>query len=297
LSHAPVGLKPCDLLISFRRYRCLACGKVHSPQLPLVAPRARISEALRGFVHFAASGLGLAFRRLAQWLKLSWATLRRCLAPAPDPLVGAAAQELRQLCLDEVFFCEPRRHLTVLSCASGRVLGLAEGRGAQPSRNLLSALPEPVLERVETLATDLSLGQRRAALDCLPNALVCADHFHVVRLIRKRLREAPAAQRPLLGPAARQLRETLRGDDSAGIDTWLKRWLRQGPPALAKLYGTVDRWQLELEAAIETKCSTGPAGALNRKIALLRRLACGYTNIDSFIQRILWLNHPPHHEE
>ena len=75
------------------------------------------------------------------------------------------------------------------------MLGLAEGRGNQPSRRLLAALPELVLERVETLATDLSLGQRRAALDCLSNALVCADHLRVVRLIRKSLREAPPPSR------------------------------------------------------------------------------------------------------
>ena len=54
-------------------------------------------------------------------------------------------------------------------------------------------------------------------------------------------------------------------------------------------------WQLELDAAIETTCSTGPVGALNPKTAVLRRLACGCTNRNGLIRRILWLNARPHH--
>lgn len=297
LSHAPVGETPCDLLVSFHRFRCQSCRRVFTPKLPLLAARARISEGLRRFVCFAATTLKLSFEPLVRWLRVGWTTLRRCLPAAPDPLATASQEELRHLCLDEVFFCEPRRYQTVLSCASGRVLGLEEGRGDAPSRRLLMALPPQLREQVETLASDLNYGQRRAALACLPNAVVCADHFHLVRLLRKTMREAAASQRHLLSPAVRQLRSILKGNDTKAVDRWLDQWLEQGPAALQSLYGTIEKWQLEIESAIETKRSTGPAEALNRKIALLRRLACGYTNLNNFRQRILWLNFPSHHQE
>jgi hypothetical protein len=41
---------------------------------------------------------------------------------------------------------------------------------------------------VQTLATDFSLGQRKAALACLPQAEVVADCFHLVRLARRAVR-------------------------------------------------------------------------------------------------------------
>lgn len=294
VSHLPVGEWPCDLLISFRRFRCLECRAVQSPRLPLLSPRCRISEGLRRFVSFLAVQLRLAFLPMQRWLGLGWASLRRCLPPAPDPLAQAKVAELRHLCLDEVFFREPRRYLTVLSCASGRVLGLAEGRGDRPSRQLLSSLPQAVRDEVETLATDLSHGQRRAAMACLPSALICADHFHVARLLRRCWNEASAAQQTRLRPALRQLRSILRGSQPEALGRWLDEW--RDTPGLISLHGTIEGWQLEIESAIETKASTGPAEALNRRIALLRRLACGYTNLSNFTQRILWLNFSSHHQ-
>lgn len=295
-SHLPVGEMPCDLLVQFRRFRCTHCRTAQSPELPLLAPRVRLSEQLRDFVRFLFVRLKLSFLPMQRWLGIGWNTLRRCVPAPPAPLLEASEMELRHLCLDEVFFREPRRYLTVLSCASGRVLGLAEGRGARPSRELLLQLPPSRREAVETLATDLSLGQRQAAMACLPSALICADHFHVARLIRRSLREAPAMQKAALRPPLSRLRTILRGDCPHALGRWLDEWSNSKPAGLESLYGTIENWQLEIEAAIETKQSTGPAEALNRRIALLRRLACGYTNLNNFTQRILWLNFSSHHQ-
>lgn len=295
VSHAPLGRQPCDLLVRFRRFRCQQCLAVHSPRLPLLAPRERLSPQLRDFIAFACLRLRLAFQPLRRWLGLGWSTLRRCLPRAPEPLDGARTQELQHLCLDEVFFREPRRYLTVLSCSSGRVLGLAEGRGAGPSELLLRQLPGSVLDKVETLATDLSLGQRQAACNCLPNALVCADHFHVARLLRRTYHAAPPAEKLRLRPLLRKLKAILRSRQAEDLQEWLDEHCSGYGAAFQSLHRTLSRWQLEIESAMETGRSTGPAEALNRKIALLRRLGCGYTNLDNFIQRILWLNHSPHH--
>jgi transposase len=291
LSHVPLAQSPCILELRFRRFRCQDCRAVSSPDLEAAAPRRRLSAALRRWVAFAALELRVALAALGRWLKLGWGALRACIDVPPPPNL----EDLRHLCLDEVFFREPRRYLTVLSCADGRVLGLAEGRGATPSMQLLQRLPPAVLEQVQTLATDFNWGQRRAALEQLPNALVCADHFHLARLIRRMVRETPAAQRLQSRRAARELRAVLRGGDSSRLEDWIADHAA-ATGALGALQRHVQRWQLEIESAIETGRSTGPAEALNRKIALLRRQACGYTNRDSFIQRILWLNLSPHHK-
>jgi transposase len=204
---------------------------------------------------------------------------------------------VRHLCLDEVYFREPRRYLTVLSDAGrGTALGVEEGRGYAPSSHLLRRLPAEVRAQVETLATDLNWGQRKAALELLPHAEVAADCFHLVRLARNTLRHSQASQRPAARLAVRELLAILRGRNHPALHPWVVRWKHAAGPLLT-LVTTVSRWELEIETYLLTGRSTGPAEALNRKIALLRRRACGYTNRDNFIGMILSLQPSSHHKE
>jgi transposase len=282
-------MQPCDLVVRFARYRCQACRRTHTPELLGIARRARLSDGLRRFVHELVARFQLGVQQLARWLRLGWNTLWRCVqAEAPPGL-----EDVRHLCLDEVFYREPRQYLTVLSGADGRVLDLEPGRGERPCRQLLQRLPETVRAQVETLATDLNLGQRRAAAACLPHAEVAADCFHVVRLARRAVRDAQAGQRETVRTAVRQLRQVLRQRDEAGLPAWLKRW-EETPGILHSLWKTIQQWELEIESYLHTGRSTGPAEALNRRIALLRRRACGYTNLKNFSRRIMLLNSALH---
>jgi transposase len=292
VAHLPVGRQHCDLELTVQRYRCPRCARTFTPQQPGIKRRARLSEVLRGFVRFLIVELGVALRRAQQWLELGWNTLWRCLAdPPPPPLAG-----LHHLCLDEVFFREPRRFLTILSDAEhGQVLGQAQGRGERPSRQLLTALPADVRANIDTLATDLQAGQRKAAYDCLPTAEVCADCFHVLRLARRAVREALPAQKEATRRAARQLRRIMQDKDQPGFLKWLRNWA-SASGSLKRLHQTVEQWQLEIESYLATGRTTGPAEALNRKIALLRRIACGYTNLSNFSKRISLLNYSTHPE-
>lgn len=291
VAHLPWGLRPCDLVVQFVRYRCRCCGRTHTPPLPGIGRRARLSDSLRELVQWLVAAGQVALQRLAGWLQLGWNSLWRCVRCAPPPDLSS----VEHLCLDEVFWREPRQYLTVLSCADGRILGLAQGRGEQPSRQLLRSLPLAVREQVATLATDFSLGQRRAALDCLPNAEVAADCFHLVRLARRCWRETPTALREQARLAVGQLRELLRRREQQALPVWLERWRSASGP-LHTLWKTVRQWELEIDSYLHTGRSTGPAEALNRRIALLRRSACGYTNLDNFTRRIMLLNCSSHPE-
>ena len=74
VAHLPVGARPCDLLLYFPRLRCQACGRTHTPPLPGIARRSRLSSALRAFVSFLMVRLGAAVEQLRRWLHLSWDT-------------------------------------------------------------------------------------------------------------------------------------------------------------------------------------------------------------------------------
>lgn len=292
VSHVPVGRQWCEVEYVFQRWRCAACGRVQTPELPGVAVRARLSGRLRELAGQMLRHLGVVVSRLGRWLGLAWNTVWRCRPLAPEPSLAG----VRHLCLDEVYFREPRRYLTVLSDAQrGVALGLVEGRGYEPSSALLQQLPAEVRAQVETLATDLMWGQRKAALDHLPYAEVAADCFHVVRLARQAVRQSTPAQRPAARQAVQELRALLRRNEPAALRAWMVRWKKADGP-LRSLVATLSRWELELETYLTTRRSTGPAEALNRKISLLRRQACGYTNLSNFIAMILLTTSPSHHQ-
>lgn len=292
LAHLTLGELRCELELSFQRWQCCSCGKVCQPTIPWAPPRSRLTQALRRFIGWQIVQLKASVQGVAHWLQAGWHTVWRCLCRT---VPGApSADELLHLCLDEVFFREPQQFVTVLSTAQGTVLGVAPGRGQTPSTALLEALPEEVRATVLTLATDFNAGQRRAALDALPIADVCADHFHLVRLIRDMLRACRAGQLTAGLLAAAQLRWLLKQYDPRLVRWWLNRWENSAGP-LYKLWKTVDGWQAEIENFIQTRRTTGPAEALNRRIGLLRRIAGGYTNLSNFTQRILLLNRASHH--
>lgn len=292
VSHLPIGGNPCDLLITTQRYRCPECRGTFTAEQPGVSRRARLTQGLRSFVNHLVCQLDMTVARLQSWLRISWATLWQCLNQPAKPV----PDQLLHLCLDEAKFRKPRRFLTVLSNAeSGSVIGLAEGRGYAPSKSLLQSLPLKVREQIETLATDLNAGQRKAAYDCLPNAAVCADLFHVVRLAKRAIREAVPGQRERTRCAVRQLLKALRARSLTGFQNWISEW-QQSTDTLRRLHETLTKWEIEIENYIETGRTTGPAEALNRKIALLRRKACGYTNLQNFTKRIFLLNDSLHPE-
>lgn len=290
VTHLPLGLLSCNLIVTVQRFRCPACRKTFTQGLPGIARRARLSKALRDFIHYLVVYQHAVLFKLQAWLKLGWNTLLGCVRPGKAP----GLEQLRHLCLDEVAYRRPRSFLTILSDAeTGRVLGTCAGRGNAPSQQLLGGLPEDVRAQIETLATDMNTGQRKAAYACLPNALVCADLFHVVRLAKRTIRKPGGSQRHVVRQAVRQLLTVLRGRDGAGFQRWLLQW--QGATgALASLHRTLSQWEVEIENYLTTGRTTGPAEALNRKIALIRRKACGYTNLNNFTRRIMLLNDSLH---
>src|SRR5690606_31495524 len=126
LSHVPLGWQGIELRIRYLRFRCSACRRVQPVKLPLLEPRARITAQLCQYIHTTIVRLQCAVESLRSQLGLGWHTVMRCLRTAPRGLDIATAEDLRHLCVDEVFFRAEHRFLTALSTSSGLVLDMCE---------------------------------------------------------------------------------------------------------------------------------------------------------------------------
>jgi len=86
--------------------------------------------------------------------------------------------------LDE-FSVRRRRlyHTAICDLMDGEVMEVVEGQGKQKVEEYLNKLPEP--EKVKAVAMDMHEPFRQAVQECLPNAKVVADKFHVIRHINE----------------------------------------------------------------------------------------------------------------
>ena len=295
ISHAPYDDTRVDLLVTFDRWRCPDCGRTYTPELAVAARRARLSNALKDFIAGIIRAMRGCVASVAKWVHVSWGAVWRVLERA-RPWIPA---NVKDLCIDEVFFRQPHKFFTILSDADGaRVVAVASGRGYKAAKDALSQLPADVRRLVDTLATDFCKGHKTAAYEMLQGVTVVADRFHLQRLAREAVRAASKEDRERALVCVRELKAILRqgGPEAVkALSEWVRAFSRE-KGELASLVALVDDWQPEIWAYLLTRCSNGVAEAINRKISLLRRNACGYTNPANFIRRILLLNPPLHPE-
>jgi transposase len=99
--------------------------------------------------------------------------------PALDPshLIG-----LKYLGVDEVARAKGHDYMTVIyDMVSGHLIGVETGRTAEVLANFLRRIPQETAEKIEAVAMDMGPAYQKAVRDCLPNAEIVFDRFHVMQ--------------------------------------------------------------------------------------------------------------------
>ena len=183
----------------------------------------------------AASEVGVAFA-------VSWWFVQSVLDVAVIALPALDSRPVRQLGIDEhryrsvKYFRESdgswRRYepwmSTIVNTATGRVLGVVDGRDSTGIGGWLKARPQEWLDQVEVVAIDPSAAFRKALREHLPRAAVSVDPFHLVKLandtltaVRQRVtREHKGRRGRLLDPSWTNRRLLLRGADTLSQRGW-----------------------------------------------------------------------------
>jgi len=185
--HLDLGGMRCYLEASLRRVRCPDCG-VRVEAVPFARAGARHTRAFDQLV--ACLAQQMAATPLARLLRVSWRTVGRiCARVVRERLDGGRFRGLRRLGVDEISYRRGHRYLTlVLDHDSGRVVWASEGARATSSLDgFLTALGSERANAIELVSLDLAPGYQRAVREGLPNALVCVDPFHVIKLANRAL--------------------------------------------------------------------------------------------------------------
>jgi transposase len=161
----------------------------------------------------------LAKTPLQQLLRIGWRTVGRILARVVgERLLPARFDGLRRIGVDEVSYRRHHRYLTlVLDHDTGRVVWASAGARAKTSLDgFLAALGRERANQVEAVSADMAPGYHSALREGLPNAAICIDPFHVVKLANRALERTRRAKWRLHG----RRKQTSR-------DRWLigMRWM------------------------------------------------------------------------
>ena len=231
--------KAVFLLLSKRRFRCGACGKVFSEPDPLCGLRRRNTQRFR--LHVGQEALHQTIRHLAQREEVAEALVRRCVTEVAARLLGAAPGP-RAACvlgLDEFSIRKGQVYDTaIMDLERSEVLGVVSGHRQAEVPQFLEGLPAP--EQVAVVVMDMHEPFRQAVQFCLPRARVVVDKFHVLAHVHRALDQVRTSLQPERGKKgelfrARYLRlraaERLTPEQRVGLQNLLARY-----PALTRAW-------------------------------------------------------------
>ncbi len=134
----------------------------------------------------------MSIQAVSRHLNVRWETVKNMdryvlesTLPALDPsqLTG-----LTMIGVDEVARAKGHDYMTVIyDMAEGHLIGVETGRTAKVFAEFLNRLPPETAKGIEAVAMDMGPAYQKAVRDCLPNADIVFDRFHVMKNYSKAL--------------------------------------------------------------------------------------------------------------
>jgi transposase len=181
--HLDLGANRCVIECELRRLRCRDCG-VHLEAVPWARPGSQHTRDLEDVVAWLAQQM--AKTPIAGLLRIGWDTVGRIVARVvAEGLDERRLTGLIAVGVDEISYRRGQRYLTsVVDHRSGAIVWCAAGRNAATLQAFFDELGDGKAT-IRAVSIDMSGGYEKAIRDNAPQAEVCFDPFHVVRLAQR----------------------------------------------------------------------------------------------------------------
>lgn len=197
--HLDLGVWRVEVRATLRRLRCPTHGVVVEG-VPFARPGAHLTRDLDDLLAWLATRMDKT--SISQLCRVSWRTVGRAVERVvaaeldPDRLDG-----LFRIGVDEISWRRHHKYLTlVVDHDRGQVIWGAEGRDSMTMDRFFDELGTERSGRIEAVSMDLGPAFLKSVRTegHAPQAIVCADPFHVVQLATKALDEVRREQWNLL---------------------------------------------------------------------------------------------------
>jgi len=123
---------------------------------------------------------------VANHLNLRWETVKNidkhCLQVSLPALDPSELTGLKYIGVDEVARSKGHDYMTVIyDMVSGHLIGVETGRTSEVFSEFLKCIPKETSEKIEAVAMDMGPAYQKSVRECLPNADIVFDRFHVMQ--------------------------------------------------------------------------------------------------------------------
>jgi transposase len=178
--HLDLGASRCIIECELRRLRCSDCG-VRAEAVPWARPGAAHTRDFEDLVAWLAQQM--AFAPIARLLRIGWHTIGPIVARVvADVLDERRLDALVWIGVDEISYRRHHRYLTsVADHRRGAIVWCSPGRNSATLQRFFDALGDRK-QSIRAVSIDMSGDYQRAIRQAVPDAEICFDPFHVVRL-------------------------------------------------------------------------------------------------------------------
>ena len=228
----PIRLKRVGIKVHRKRYKCRECNATHLQVMTDVDETRNMTKRLVSFIE--RESMNRTFIDIAEMTGLTEGTIRQVFRA----YMSRKEQEHvfktpKWLGIDEIYVIKKPR-LILTNVEHRTVYDMVDNRKQDNVIKRLEAIPDRFI--IEVVTMDMWAPYRRAVNQCMPNAEVVIDKFHVVRManvslenVRKKVRlNASSAERKALMHDRKILLKRNHDLDERG-DLLLQVWLDKFP--------------------------------------------------------------------
>ncbi len=187
--HLDLGRVRCMIRCEIRRVECPACG-VRAEAVPWARAGSRFTRAFEDTCVYLAKAAPKT--TVAALMRVDWHTVGRMIErvvsehAAAQP--GDGLDGLRRIGIDEVAYRKGHRYLMcVTDHDSGALVWAQPGRSQRTAEAFYAALGPERCRQLRAVSLDLHGGWITATRTHAPQALICADPFHLIKLAQDAL--------------------------------------------------------------------------------------------------------------
>lgn len=182
--HLDMGRVRCVIVCEVRRVSCPACG-IRTEAVPWARAGSRFTRAFEDTCVYLVKHAPKS--TVAALMRIDWHTvgrmIERVVAEHAASREGDGLDGLRRIGIDEVADRKGHRYLMCVSDHdSGALVWAAPGRSQATAEAFCRALGPERCRTLRAVSLDLHGGWITATRTHAPDALICADPFHVIKL-------------------------------------------------------------------------------------------------------------------
>lgn len=187
INHAVLLNEPCVIVYNARRFKCPKCGTTFYENNPFTHQYSKISDTTIDNTLQLLKNYNETFSSVARKVNLCKAQVINIF----DEHVQVERKELSSaIGVDEFYFSRHARKkyaLMILSLNKGYVIDLLPSREKHRMRSYFHRTTKEERQNVKFVSIDMNENFREIVKDYFPWAKLCADPFHVIRLVNDAL--------------------------------------------------------------------------------------------------------------